>query len=61
MLLSDGQCGGVNSLVDLLSLSGLKGVEAFPAVTHPTHISKNMFYKTSLTETSDTGQYYGEF
>lgn len=34
MLLSDGQGGTVNPLVDLLPLLCLEGVEAFPSVTH---------------------------
>lgn len=37
MLLSNGQRGGVDPLVDLLSLPGLEGVETFTTVTHPAH------------------------
>lgn len=35
MLLSDGQGGTVNPLVNLLPLLCLKGIESFPSVTHP--------------------------
>lgn len=35
MLLSDGQSGTVNPLVNLLPLLCLKGIESFPSITHP--------------------------
>lgn len=35
VLLSDGQGGTVNPLVNLLPLLCLKGIESFPSVTHP--------------------------
>lgn len=38
MLLSDGQGGTVNPLVNLLPLLCLKGIESFPSVTHPKDI-----------------------
>lgn len=42
VLLCYGQRRGVDPLVDLLSLSGLEGVEAFAAVTHPRHNSNSV-------------------
>ena len=62
VLLSDGQSGAVDPLVDLLALAGLKCVEALTTVAHPVqhkHISYNCFRNYNFINSiiKQTGKY----